>query len=359
MRLLVTGGAGFIGSALIRYLLAKSEHTVINVDNLTYAARQGSLIEVQGNNRYTFEKLNICDTAALRAVISKHQPESVIHLAAESHVDRSLDAPAEFIATNVMGTYSLLEASLDHWARIDEAGRQDFRFVHVSTDEVFGSARPDQRFTNADPYCPNSPYAATKASADHLVRAWQKSFGLPTITCISTNNFGPYQYPEKLIPLTIAKALNDETIPVYGDGQQMRDWIHVDDHVRGIVAALVRGLPGQTYLFGSARPRANIEVVQAICDILDRYAPRAAGEPCSSLIRHVPDRPGHDRRYAIDPSAAIQALQWHCEVPFESGLEETVRWYLDNPEWWNVSERERRGLGRADLGNAAGEARAR
>ncbi len=356
MTLLVTGGAGFIGSALVRRVLADDQQLVVNVDKLTYAADSTSIEEFNGNGRHILCEMDVCNTSALNDVFAEYQPDAVVHLAAESHVDRSLDAPASFISTNVLGTYSLLEVSLEYWAGLDQERQNLFRFIHVSTDEVYGSATPEQMFSGTDPYCPNSPYAASKASADHLVRAWNQSFGLPAITCNSTNNYGPHQYPEKLIPLTIAKALSDEAIPVYGDGKHMRDWIHVDDHVEGLLLALKRGTPGHSYLFGSGQPRCNIDVVNAVCRLLESHAERSSGEAFHSLIRYVTDRPGHDRRYAADSSFARKTLQWQPRISFDTGLERTVLWYLNNPDWWRTTKRNRRGLDRERDSVMVGEA---
>jgi dTDP-glucose 4,6-dehydratase len=336
--LLVTGGAGFIGSALVRHALTHTDYRVVVVDKLSYAGNLASLAPVAHSPRYAFERLDIADHAPLPALLARVQPQAIIHLAAESHVDRSIDSPAPFINTNIVGSYTLLAAALAYWRELPGQQRDTFRFLHVSTDEVFGSLGPGGYFTEGTPYDPRSPYSASKAAADHLARAWFHTYGLPVIITNCSNNYGPYQFPEKLIPLTILKALNREPIPVYGQGENVRDWLYVEDHVLGLLAALERGRPGQSYLFGGRNERTNLEVVRAICLILDEFSPPTA--PAiphhSSLITFVADRPGHDFRYAIDPSKAERELGWQASVPFETGLRETVRWYLANRDWWEA-----------------------
>ncbi len=348
-RILVTGGAGFIGAAVVRQLIAETDIVVLNVDSLTYAASPEALSAVVGNARYTFLQANICDRQAMSAAFSRHRPDAVLHLAAETHVDRSIDGPAAFIETNVVGTQILLEAAVDYWSAMDGEAKPNFRFVHVSTDEVFGSLPASGHFTETSPYAPNSPYAASKAAADHLARAWHKTYGLPVIVTNCTNNYGPYQFPEKLIPLTISKALAGEPLPVYGRGDQVRDWIHVEDHVRALRAVVERGRIGESYNIGGRCERRNLEVVEAICAILDRRQPRASGRPHRELISFVADRPGHDRRYAMDPSKIERELGWSCRRDFDAGLEETVAWYLDNRGWWEATRRRRYGGERLGL----------
>ena len=331
-RLLVTGGAGFIGSALVRYLIQHTAYRVVVVDKLSYAANLASLAPVASSPRYSFAQHDIADYAALQALLSHYQPEAIIHLAAESHVDRSIDSPAPFINSNIVGSYTLLEVALRYWRELASQQREAFRFLHVSTDEVFGSLGADGYFTEGTPYDPRSPYSASKAAADHLARAWFHTYGLPVIITNCSNNYGPYQFPEKLIPLTILKALNREPLPVYGKGDNVRDWLYVEDHVLGLLAALERGRPGQSYLFGGRSERTNLEVVKAICALLDEHTPA----PHASLITFVADRPGHDFRYAINPSKAERELGWQANIPFEAGLRQTVQWYLANRDWWEA-----------------------
>ena len=347
MKVLVTGGAGFIGSAVVRKLVA-SRRDVVNVDKLTYTADLESLAGVEESPGYAFEKADICDAAAMRSIFAQHSPDAVIHLAAESHVDRSIDAPGDFVETNVVGTFTLLNAARAHWGKLSSGRRESFRFVHVSTDEVFGTSAKDGWFTAATPYDPSSPYAATKASADHLVRAWHRTFGLPSLVTSCSNNFGPYQFPEKLVPLMTLNALEGRPLPVYGAGTNERDWLFVDDHAEALVRALERGRPGATYLIGARNPRRNIDVVRAICDIVDDLSPSHAIGKREELIRFVTDRPGHDLRYAIDPSECELALQWRPEHPFDQALRETVRWYLENRAWCERAAG--RGYGRERLG---------
>jgi dTDP-glucose 4,6-dehydratase len=333
MVVLVTGGAGFIGSAFIRMLIEHTDRVVINVDKLTYAGNLDSLESIEQSDRYHFEQLDVCDAAALRRVFDQYAPHAVVHLAAESHVDRSIDGPGTFIQTNVLGTFSLLQESVRHWRQFNDAQRDEFRFLHVSTDEVFGSLGESGAFTETTPYAPNSPYSASKAASDHLVRAWHHTYGLPCVTTNCSNNYGPFQFPEKLVPLTIQNGIAGKPLPVYGSGTNVRDWLFVDDHVRGLLLALERGRPGETYNIGGGGERRNIDVVRAICDVLDEFAPDPAIGQRQRLIRFVADRPGHDRRYAIDGSKARRELGWQPEETFETGLRRTVRWYLDNQRW--------------------------
>ena len=333
MRILVTGGAGFIGSALVRYLIDETEHTVINVDKLTYAGSRESLGQANTHPRHHFEQLDICDARAMATVLESHQPDAVMHLAAESHVDRSIDSPAEFIQTNILGTYTLLEASLDYW-RSSKKPRETFRFHHVSTDEVYGDldlAQP--AFEETSPYDPSSPYAASKAAADHLVNAWHRTFGLPVVVSNCTNNFGPFQFPEKLIPLTIAKAISGEPIPVYGKGENVRDWMFVDDHVDALYTILRRGGLGESYNISARAERANIELVRDICGLLDELRPDDPTVPHANLITFVDDRPGHDLRYAMSASKLYETLGWRPRIGLAEGLRRTIAWYLENENW--------------------------
>ena len=330
---LITGGAGFIGSALVRLLVAETEHRVVNVDKLTYAANLDSIALAEDSHRYTLIRADIADAAAMRAAFEQHSPDLVIHLAAETHVDRSIDGPRAFIDSNIVGTFTMLEAARAHWNTQPAAGREHFRFLHVSTDEVFGSLGKTGRFSEASPYQPNSPYAASKASADHLARAWHHTYGLPVIVTNTSNNFGPYQFPEKLIPLIIMRALHGEELPVYGRGENVRDWLFVEDHARGLLCAAERGKPGETYALGGGNERRNIDLVRTICGIMDELKPLAAGKRHEELIRFVDDRPGHDLRYAIDASKANKELGWSPRESFDSALRKTVEWYLANTEW--------------------------
>ncbi|HEY0035222.1 MAG TPA: dTDP-glucose 4,6-dehydratase [Longimicrobium sp.] len=329
--ILVTGGAGFIGSALVRHLLARTEHRVVNVDSLTYAGNLDSLAPVLPHPRYTFERVDIRDADEVARVFAEHRPDTVMHLAAESHVDRSIEGAAPFIATNVVGTYVLLDAARRHRDGLAGDERARFRFLHVSTDEVFGSLGAEGKFTESTPYQPNSPYSASKASSDHLARAWHHTYGLPVLVTNCSNNYGPYQFPEKLIPVVILSALAGRPIPVYGTGGNVRDWLFVDDHVRALVEVLERGRPGETYNVGGDSERSNLEVVKTICAILDEVAP--GDRPYASLISFVKDRPGHDWRYAVDTSKIGAELGWEPAETFESGLRRTVAWYLENGEW--------------------------
>lgn len=332
MRLLITGGAGFIGSALIRHLLSATPHRVLNLDALTYAGNLESLAAVLHHPGYGFVRGDIRDRPALTAVFADFKPEAVIHLAAESHVDRSIDGPLPFIQTNVEGTATLLEVSRDYWRSLDTQGRAAFRFHHVSTDEVYGSLGSTGRFTEASPYAPRSPYAASKAASDHLVRAWHETYGLPTLITNCSNNYGPCQFPEKLIPLMIRKALSGEPLPVYGDGGNVRDWLFVEDHARALVTVLERGNPGETWNIGGDSERSNLEVVETLCLKLDALRPRAAGSH-RELITFVADRPGHDWRYAIDAGKLQREFGWQPLESFDSGLDRTLEWYLANEEW--------------------------
>ncbi|ELU8567441.1 dTDP-glucose 4,6-dehydratase [Vibrio sp. Vb2133] len=337
MKILVTGGAGFIGSAVVRHIIRDTQDTVINLDKLTYAGNLESLVDVSESERYYFEQVDICDRAELDRVFSEHQPDRVMHLAAESHVDRSIDGPAAFIETNVMGTYHLLEAARQYWSSLDEARQSAFRFHHISTDEVYGDLEgTDDLFTESTSYAPSSPYSASKASSDHLVRAWQRTYGLPTLITNCSNNYGPYHFPEKLIPLMILNALDGKPLPVYGDGMQIRDWLFVEDHARALYKVVNEGEVGETYNIGGHNEKANIEVVKTICALLEELRPdKPAGvESYESLITYVKDRPGHDVRYAIDATKIAQELNWTPEETFESGIRKTVEWYLNNPQWW-------------------------
>jgi len=334
MKVLVTGGCGFIGNALVRRLLHLGA-AVVNADALTYAAAPEALVPCEASPKYTFVHADIADAQAMAALFARHQPDAVAHLAAESHVDRSIAGPAEFIRTNITGTASLLEAAHAYWAALPGARRARFRFLHVSTDEVFGALAPDDPpFTEASPYAPRSPYAASKAAGDHLVRAWAETYGLPVIVTNGCNTYGPWQHPEKLIPLMLARALAGKGLPLYGDGRQVRTWLHVDDHAAALTAALDRGAPGGTYLIGSRDERRNIGVVRQLCALLDARQPTAA--PHARLIALVADRPGHDRRYAVDPARAEQTLGWSPAWQFEHGLAATLDWYLAHRGWWQA-----------------------
>jgi dTDP-glucose 4,6-dehydratase len=334
MRFLVTGGAGFIGSAVVRHLIHDTPHDVVTLDALTYAGNLDNLAEVAGDPRHTFEHVDICDAASVRRVIATYSPNVIMHLAAESHVDRSIDGPGAFIQTNVVGTFVLLEAARQHWQTLDAAAKARFRFHHISTDEVFGSLGDSDFFREDSPYQPNSPYSASKAGSDHLVRAWHHTYGLPTVASNCSNNYGPYHFPEKLIPLTILNALEGKPLPVYGAGRNIRDWLFVEDHARALVLIATRGTVGETYNVGGWNERRNIDVVEAICDLVDEMAANETIGPRRNLIQFVSDRPGHDQRYAIDASKIKRDLGWTPRETFESGLRNTVRWYLDHPAWW-------------------------
>jgi dTDP-glucose 4,6-dehydratase len=329
--LLVTGGAGFIGSALVRHLIGRTAYHVVNVDKLTYAGNLASVAPVADDPRYVFEQVDICDAAAVGRLFAHYAPVGVLHLAAESHVDRSIDGPGAFIQTNVVGTYTLLEATRAYWNTLPADERAAFRFVHVSTDEVYGTLGPEGFFTEDTPYAPNSPYSASKAASDHLARAWYHTYGLPVVTTNCSNNYGPYQYPEKLLPVVILSAYAGREIPVYGQGANVRDWLYVDDHVRALMTALERGVPGETYNVGGHNAWKNLDVVHAVCDLMDEFRPE--GAPHARLITFVPDRPGHDLRYAIDASKIARELGWTPAETFETGLRKTVAWYLENLDW--------------------------
>ena len=349
---LVTGGAGFIGCAVVRALLRTTNLRVVNVDKLTYAGNLDSLADVDANPAYAFERVDICDAPEVRRVFERYRPMSVIHLAAESHVDRSIDEPGAFVQTNVVGTYTLLQEARRHWSRLPAAAAPRFRFLHVSTDEVFGSLGAEGYFTESTPYDPSSPYSASKAASDHLVRAWHRTFGLPCLLTNCSNNYGPYQFPEKLIPLVILQGLSGKPLPVYGRGENVRDWLYVDDHASALLAVLARGQVGETYAVSGRNEQRNIDVVRAICALLDELAPDRAIGAHESLIAFVTDRPGHDARYAIDASKLERELGWVPAHTFESGLRRTVQWYLDNRAWW---ERVRSGVYRGErLGLALG-----
>lgn len=332
MRVLVTGGAGFIGSALVRYLVLELGYDVLTVDKLTYAGNLASLELVAGQANHRFLRADICDAAAMAAAFAEFRPDRVMHLAAESHVDRSITGAAAFIQTNVLGTFTLLEASRAYWSTLPLAQQTAFRFLHVSTDEVYGSLGAEGLFAETTPYDPSSPYSASKAASDHLAKAWHRTYGLPVVVSNCSNNYGPYHFPEKLIPLTILNALEGKTLPVYGRGENIRDWLHVDDHVRALDIIAARGRPGETYNVGGRNEWRNIDVVRAICTILDDLRPTAASR--ADLIAYVEDRPGHDARYAIDATRLETELGWRASYTFESGIAQTVRWYLDNDWWW-------------------------
>lgn len=331
----VTGGAGFIGSAVARHLLRDTGAKVVNIDKLTYAASTDSIPGAHNNRNYQFERVNICNGPSLRKLFEKYRPDAVMNLAAESHVDRSIDGPAEFIQTNVVGTFTLLQETLRYWKNLSPEARKSFRFLHVSTDEVFGSLGADGLFTEQSSYAPNSPYSASKAASDHLVRSWHETYELPTLLTNCSNNYGPYHFPEKLIPHIIIKALACKPLPVYGDGQNIRDWLYVEDHAEALTLVLESGNVGETYNVGGRNERTNITVVERVCDLLDDIVPATVGSR-RQLISFVQDRPGHDRRYAIDASKLERTLGWRAKETFDHGIEKTVRWYIDNESWWKA-----------------------
>lgn len=334
MRILVTGGAGFIGSAVIRHIIENTHHHVLNVDKLTYAGNLESLRSIEKSERYKFSQTDICDQVVLERIFHEFQPDSVMHLAAESHVDRSIDGPAAFIQTNIVGTYSLLEAARKYWLSLTLDAKEAFRFHHISTDEVYGDLEgTTDLFIEATPYQPSSPYSASKASSDHLVRAWHRTYGLPVIVTNCSNNYGPYHFPEKLIPLVILNALDEKPLPIYGNGQQIRDWLFVEDHARALYKVVTEGREGETYNIGGHNEKRNIEVVKTICTILDELKPKADGQLYESLITFVKDRPGHDLRYAIDAEKIQKELNWCPQETFETGIRKTVEWYLNNLDW--------------------------
>ncbi len=355
MNILITGGAGFIGSAVIRHIISNTNHQVTNVDKLTYAGNLQSLQSINGSDNYHFEHKDICNAGDMRYVFSKYNPDIVMHLAAESHVDRSIDGPKEFIQTNIIGTYVLLETAREYWSELSKDKKKKFRFHHVSTDEVYGDLpHPDEHsgniplFTEETSYEPSSPYSASKASSDHLVRAWHRTFKFPILISNCSNNYGPYQFPEKLIPLTILNALEGKDLPIYGNGKQIRDWLYVDDHARALFLIVTKGKIGETYNIGGHNEKQNLEVVEIICKVLDKLAPKA--KSYNKQITFVPDRPGHDLRYAIDANKIKNTLGWIPQETFETGMQKTIQWYLDNEPWWRAVQdgsyqRERLGTG--------------
>lgn len=347
-KILVTGGAGFIGSNFVRQWIREEKTPLVNLDRLTYAGNLQSLSDLENDSHHIFVQGDICDRSLIDSLLGKHRPRAIINLAAESHVDRSIDGPAEFVQTNIVGTFTMLEAARGYWNTLDNGSKDRFRFLHVSTDEVYGTLGPEGQFTETTPYAPSSPYSASKAASDHLVRAYHCTYGLPVLVTNCSNNYGPYQFPEKLIPLMILNALEGKKLPVYGDGQQIRDWLYVEDHCRAIRAVLERGAPGETYNIGGNCERANLDIVKTVCAAIDNSCPDLSHSPCESLIDFVQDRPGHDRRYAIDASKILRELDWKPIENFETGLAKTVDWYLSNQRWVDqittgVYQRERLG----------------
>jgi dTDP-glucose 4,6-dehydratase len=332
--IIVTGGAGFIGSAVVRKIIRETDYRVVTVDKLTYAGNLDSLAECLTHPRHSFERVDICDSESIRRIFQQYRPRAVLHLAAESHVDRSIDGPAAFIQTNLIGTFTILEAARAYWMKLDNVDRAEFRLLHVSTDEVFGSLGPSGSFNEATPYNPSSPYSASKAGSDHLVRAWYRTFGLPVLVTNCSNNYGPYQFPEKLIPLMILNAIEAKPLPVYGSGENVRDWLYVDDHADALLLVLEKGRIGETYCIGGRSERRNIDVVRALCRVLDELIPERSIDSHEQLICYVQDRPGHDHRYAIDTSKIESELGWKPKETFDSGLRRTVEWYLENRAWW-------------------------
>ena len=351
MRILVTGGAGFIGSSVIRHIISNTDDKVLNIDKLTYAGNLESLRDIDQSDRYNFQQIDICDKEALEQAFNSFKPNLVMHLAAESHVDRSIDGPAEFINTNIVGTYHLLEVARQYWQSLDDRDKKSFKFHHISTDEVYGDLEgTTDLFTENTPYAPSSPYSASKASSDHLVRAWHRTYGFPILVTNCSNNYGPYHFPEKLIPLVILNALDGKALPIYGKGNQIRDWLYVEDHARALYKVVTEGKIGETYNIGGHNEKQNIEVVKTICHILDELKPQANGQPYESLITFVKDRPGHDLRYAIDASKIANELNWTPTETFDSGIRKTVEWYLSNMDWCSrvqdgSYQRERLGAG--------------
>lgn len=333
MKIFITGGAGFIGSALIRYIITETNHEVINIDKLTYAGNLESLLPVASDPRYHFEQIDICDSVKINNLFEQYQPDAIMHLAAESHVDRSIDGPLEFVQTNVMGTAVLLDEAKKYWNQLNEEKKSTFRFHHISTDEVYGSLDETGLFREDTPYDPSSPYSASKSSSDHMVRAWHRTYGLPVVITNCSNNYGPYQFPEKLIPLMLLNAQEGKPLPIYGKGNQVRDWLYVDDHVKALFTVLEKGTPGETYNIGGNNEKTNMEVVHTICNILAELLPDSPHAPFKNLITYVADRPGHDLRYAIDASKIQRELNWEPEETFETGIRKTLEWYLENPEW--------------------------
>jgi len=334
MKILITGGAGFIGSAVIRHIIKERDYSVLNVDKLTYAGNLESLKEVSDNERYSFSKTDICDKSGLKKLFEQFQPDAVMHLAAESHVDRSIDGPGAFIQTNIIGTYTMVETAFEYFSTLSDSKKENFRFHHISTDEVYGSLGEKGLFSETTPYDPRSPYSASKASSDHLVSAWFHTYGFPILITNCSNNYGPYHFPEKLIPLVVLNALHEKELPIYGKGDNIRDWLYVEDHAKAILRVVEKGIPGETYNVGGRNERTNLEVVQTICKTLDKLRPLSTGKKYEELITFVKDRPGHDKRYAIDATKLENELGWQAEENFDTGIQKTIEWYLDNEWWW-------------------------